>query len=116
VLTRAFEDLQSLEKLLRSAGDTGGGGEMAPLWMVCQAAGREVEGFMDAAEARDDLPPDFRATAMSDLAPDRLALRQAIEATRWPMPNEAAAPHFAIIRPLHMKWQRLATITGIVTK
>ncbi|MDR1440921.1 MAG: Hsp70 family protein [Bifidobacteriaceae bacterium] len=116
-LSKAIGELESIKKSLEPDGDRGGdGGGEPPVWMLCQHFGRQTAELMDTADARTDLPAQFRADQMADLPDDRAVLRQAISETRLPMPNEEAQPHWDIIRVLYQKWERIANITGTVTR
>jgi molecular chaperone DnaK len=115
-LTKAVKELEALAESLKpakSGGDGGGGDARPPLWMLCQHFGPEVGQLMDRADARTDLPAAFRADKMGDLAIDRSALRQALAATRMPMPDDEATPHWDAIRRLYQKWEAIANIIGL---
>ncbi|MCL1897360.1 MAG: Hsp70 family protein [Micrococcales bacterium] len=125
-LTQAVDDLEKIEKMLTQSDSDGGGGggDRPPLWMLCQAFGQQVLDVIDQAEARTDLPESFRRDHLSTAVEDRTKIREAVQATKPPLPlgmmppdwmsDEEAAPHFSVVTTIYQKWDRIKDMTGTV--
>ncbi|MDR1426292.1 MAG: hypothetical protein LBJ08_00840, partial [Bifidobacteriaceae bacterium] len=114
-LNRAVAELKAIAQSLKPE-QQDGGTDRPPLWMLCQHFSGEAASLMDKAEARTDLPAQFRADQMSSLPADRAELRQARNATRMPMPDEEAQEPWGTIRRLYQKWEQIANIKGTVAR
>jgi hypothetical protein len=130
-LTQAVDGLEKIHEQLTTtdtggSGGGGGGGDRPPLWILCQVFGPQVLDTINEADARTDLPEQFRRDHMSTMDDDRAKIRQAVQATKPPLPMEMmppdwmsdqdAAPHFSVITGLYQRWNQIAEMTGGIAK
>jgi molecular chaperone DnaK len=86
-----------------------------PLWMICQQGSKECLAMIDAVEARDDLPQEFREMYLKDANQHRRELKGIINSVNPFTSDEECEPLFKKLRTIYGKWSQVSNMDGRVT-
>lgn len=126
-LSAAVNDMNKILSMLTQKDTDGkGGDDQPPAWMLVMVFGQKTLGFIEAAEANDQVPASVHRQWMEEAPADRAEIEEAIRACTptlppqllpddW-IPESEAVKHFVVLQKLYPKWEKRATMTGTIVE